>query len=99
MGMTDANLDQRPIQFLPPELKKFPEDRKMRRHIIFLPDEGLEKMRVIRKSVQNLRRCQSVTRQLPHKLVTSVMFSRHRHSHRLAKGAFAAGLIAPFHAQ
>jgi hypothetical protein len=87
MGMTDPDTDKWAFQRLLPEMEKFPEDWKCRRHIIILPDKRLDEMRVVRKSVQNFGRCQSVAGQLPNKVRINLRFSRHLSFPLSGKGA------------
>jgi hypothetical protein len=100
MGMPDPNADKRSFKRLLPELQELPQDREGRCHIVILPDEGLDEMRVVGVAVEDFGRRQSIAGELPNKIPGDLNVFRHGLSHFLAKGGLAAGgSICLFHAR
>ncbi len=52
------------VNLMRPEIEKLVQARESRRQIVFLPDEALQQIGMIRHVVENFRRCQPVIVQL-----------------------------------
>src|SRR5688572_29287080 len=55
---------QRPFELAGPEVQELVQHRKLRRQIVFLPNERLQQLRVVRQPVKDRRRRQPVTLEL-----------------------------------
>ncbi len=62
--MRIAHRMQRPVDLAPPEIEKMMQHRKLRRKIIFLPDEKLKQVRMIGQMLEQFRRRQAIAGQL-----------------------------------
>src|ERR1700733_7621190 len=84
--MRDRYRVQRPFELLQPEIEELVQHRKDRAEIVVLPDIGLQKPRVIRSTVENIGRRQSIAFKLLAKLLRhhSALRSRHGNVSRLA---------------
>ena len=63
-ALLDVDRVQLAFDVLPPELEEFLQLRKFRGEVEFLPDEGLQQRRMIRKAVDDLGRGQPISSSL-----------------------------------
>lgn len=64
LGMRHRDRVERAVELLLPECQEILQRRKFRKHVVVLPDIGLEQRRMIRHPIENLCRRQSVSQHL-----------------------------------
>src|SRR6478752_8958662 len=88
---------ERTVELLLPERQEILQRRKFRKHVVVLPDVGLEKRGMIGHPIENLRRRQPVTQKLFPEIFGNAPTPQ-AHANLLCRSAFKGrlGRCAPY---
>src|SRR3954470_1329446 len=93
LGMRDGHRVKRTVELLLPEGQEILQRRKFRKHVVVLPDVGLEQRGMIRHAVENLRRRQPVTQHLFPEIVGNNPNPRD-HANLPCRSAYSGGWLS-----
>src|SRR3569833_1052728 len=89
--MRDRHRMQRTVELLLPESEEVAQRRKLRKHVVVLPDIGLQQRAMIRHPVENLGRRQPVAQQLFPEILGNAP-NPQSHANLLCRSAFRGWL-------